>query len=72
MRKSLLLLLTGIFFFQTFAQHSILIRNISIIDVEKGVTLRSASVLIRDSMIEKIVYAGGAPAECHYSGQTYE
>lgn len=62
MKKMALFLLAGIYFHPTFSQHTILIRNISIIDVEKGITRPGANVLIRDSMIEKIVYTDEAPS----------
>jgi imidazolonepropionase-like amidohydrolase len=60
MRTLTLLLLTTLCVSHSFAQHSILIKNISIIDVEKGITRPNASVLIRDSMIEKIFYPAAA------------
>jgi hypothetical protein len=43
-----------------FAQKSILIKNITLIDVEKGVALKNANVLVRGQLIDNISF--GKPA----------
>gem|GEM_PF-4031868 len=46
---------------QAFAQHTILIRNINLVDVEKGIIRPHAAVLIRDSVILSISYTDTSP-----------
>lgn len=46
----------------SFSQRTILIRNIDLIDVEKGVVKRRADILIKDSIITSITYRTSPPA----------
>ncbi|WP_207511137.1 amidohydrolase family protein [Longitalea luteola] len=54
MRKFLLLAVSILFLQIIHAQHSILLKNVNIVDVEKGKLIKNANVLIRDSVIAAI------------------
>lgn len=52
----MLLTCTCMYVQPSFSQHTTLIRNIGLIDVEKGIVKREANVLIRDSLIASITF----------------
>jgi hypothetical protein len=54
MRKTLLVCLCGILLHTTHAQQTVLIKQVNIIDVEKGRVIKNANVLIRDTAIASI------------------
>jgi imidazolonepropionase-like amidohydrolase len=58
--RPILLLITCLSARITFAQHTTLIRNIYLVDVEKGIVKRAANVLIRDSIITSVNYRKSA------------
>jgi len=58
----LLLTCTCMYAQPCFSQHTTLIRNIGLIDVEKGIVKKEANVLIRDSLIISITYGKKASA----------
>jgi hypothetical protein len=59
--RILLLLVTSFCAELSYSQHTILIRNIDLVDVEKGVVKRGADLLIRDSIITSIGYHKSPP-----------
>ena len=59
--RPILCLLAGLIFQQALAQHTLLIRNINLVDVEKGVISPHATVLVRDSVILTISYTDAVP-----------
>jgi hypothetical protein len=54
MRKTILLCIGALVLQTTCAQHTILIKQVNIIDVEKGKLIKNATVLISDSVITSI------------------
>src|SRR5688572_27394923 len=54
MRKFLLLFISIICLQASYAQHTVLIKQVNIIDVEKGTIIKNANVLIRDTAIASI------------------
>ncbi len=54
MRKLLLLSLSITLLYSSYAQHTTLIKQVNIIDVEKGIVIKNANVLLRDSSIVNI------------------
>jgi hypothetical protein len=55
MRKIILLCMACIPFLTAFAQRTLLIRDVHVVDVEKGTLLKNAQVLIKDSVITQII-----------------
>ena len=62
LNRPILCLLASLVFHQAVAQHTILIRNINLVDVEKGIIRPHAAVLIRDSTITAISYTAAVPS----------
>lgn len=55
MRKIILLCFACIYFLTCFAQRTLLIKDVNVVDVEKGTLVKNVHVLIKDSVIKQII-----------------